>query len=536
MKKLTRSAIIAFVFGFVLLYHTAFAQNYTYFNKIDTNYPEDSIISDNVAYVGGVYYMSKQAGGLYYSHDARGWRYIDGSENSRIVSDHKRYSDKLIVFNNGSLDKSHDGASWTLLHQFLPDTVVRYDNGAYIAFEKESADAQGGTLYFSFDAETWVKPVGDVRVLDGRFTLNQYRDKFILNGIHTEQGTMSAVLLFDGSVHALPYNYLEYDTKNGIYAAIDDTQDGIALWKGTSLDGEFTPILPWAEGTAPLTNASYFDGSFYTATVEGNKVSDIYKSNPDGSWEPAAQFYMPLYKTVDEGGSEREVYIMHDSSKNSVNVVVLKNGDSITYDKAGVTLANGLKFNIYGSVFGITMADRPSNLLSTDGLNWHQVDDASAFSILNAHALRGDYLFVDRTTDHTVLEPKGDPYEGIGYKGVEVRVDGWYIAFDQPPVIVNDRTLVPLRAIAESIGAEVGYDGATKTITLHKGGNIITMQVGGNTAHITYYDGAEYDAYLDSPATLINDRTLVPVRFIADTFGFNVEWAADTKTVWLNSK
>jgi len=62
------------------------------------------------------------------------------------------------------------------------------------------------------------------------------------------------------------------------------------------------------------------------------------------------------------------------------------------------------------------------------------------------------------------------------------------------------------------------------------------MQVGGSVAHITYFDGATYDAYLDSPATLVGDRTLVPVRFIADTFGFHVDWQADTKTVWLTSK
>ncbi len=531
MRKITKIIATVLAVCFTLLYPTAFAENYTYFDIVNTNYPEDSIISDNVTYVGGVYYMSKQAGGMFYSHDAKGWHFIEGSEHARVISDRKQYSDRLVVFSDGYLASSYDGASWTLLRQFLPDTVVHYDNGAYIAFEKESPDQQGGTLYFSYDAETWVKPT-EARVLDGRFTVNQYRDKYILNGINTESGTLSAVLLFDGSLYTLPYDYVEYDTRSGNYAGIKKTDTSVELYIGTSPDALAPFALP-ADTT--VTNASYYDGSFYIASIQDNIFSNVYKSNPDGTWTPYGLFYMPLYKTVDDEGFERGVYILHDGYKNTVSVVILKNGES-AFQMAGVTLANGVRFDMYGSVFGITTGDKPSNLLSTDGLNWHQVDDASAFSILNAHSLRGDYLFVDRTTDHTVLLPKGDPEDKIGDKGVEVRIDGWYIAFDQPPVIINDRTLVPLRAIAESIGAEVAYDGTSKTITLSKGGNLISMQLGGTVAHITYFDGAVYDAYLDTPATLINDRTLVPVRFIADTFGYNVDWQADTKTVWLTSK
>lgn len=142
MRKFTKAGIVTFVVCFTLLYHTAFAQNYTYFDIMNTNYPEDSIISDNVTYVGGVYYMSKQSGGIFYSRDAKGWHFIGGSDNARIISDRKRYSDRLIVFADGKLAKSYDGANWTLLHTFSPETVVHYDNGAYIAFEKDASGQQ----------------------------------------------------------------------------------------------------------------------------------------------------------------------------------------------------------------------------------------------------------------------------------------------------------------------------------------------------------------------------------------------------------
>jgi hypothetical protein len=95
---------------------------------------------------------------------------------------------------------------------------------------------------------------------------------------------------------------------------------------------------------------------------------------------------------------------------------------------------------------------------------------------------------------------------------------------------------VPIRAIAEALGATVGYDDRTKTITISKNGNTITMTVGADSAHITYYDGADYTPVLDCPTLIINDRTLVPVRFISEAFNKTVEWQADTKTVWITSK
>lgn len=103
------------------------------------------------------------------------------------------------------------------------------------------------------------------------------------------------------------------------------------------------------------------------------------------------------------------------------------------------------------------------------------------------------------------------------------------IAFDQVPVIENGRTLVPLRAIFEKIGATVEWDGNTQTVKATKGDISISLTINNTTA---YKNGQAIT--LDVPAKILNGRTLVPVRFIADCFGVNVEWIQETKTVYLS--
>ena len=105
------------------------------------------------------------------------------------------------------------------------------------------------------------------------------------------------------------------------------------------------------------------------------------------------------------------------------------------------------------------------------------------------------------------------------------------IAFDQVPVIENGRTLVPLRAIFEKIGATVEWDGNTQTVKATKGDTSISLTINNTTA---YKNGQPIT--LDVPAKILNGRTLVPVRFVADCFGVDVQWVQETQTVLLTAK
>ena len=118
------------------------------------------------------------------------------------------------------------------------------------------------------------------------------------------------------------------------------------------------------------------------------------------------------------------------------------------------------------------------------------------------------------------------PEASVVDSSISVTVNGSYVQFDQPPIFENGRTLVPLRAIFEALGAEVLWDGNTQTVTATKYGTEISLQIGSTRL---YVNGNAI--ILDVPAKVINSRTLVPVRAVSEAFGCKVDWVQDTQTV-----
>lgn len=114
---------------------------------------------------------------------------------------------------------------------------------------------------------------------------------------------------------------------------------------------------------------------------------------------------------------------------------------------------------------------------------------------------------------------------------VDLYVDTVKLEPDSPPVIVDGRTLVPVRAIFEALGAEVQWDPATRTASGTRGDTTVSVQIDNTTA---YVNGEA--RVLDVPAQLINNRTMVPARFISESFGSRVFWDPATQSVRVSSK
>lgn len=114
---------------------------------------------------------------------------------------------------------------------------------------------------------------------------------------------------------------------------------------------------------------------------------------------------------------------------------------------------------------------------------------------------------------------------------VSVQLDGENIVFtDAEPRIVNDRTFLPLRAVFEAMGAEIGYDKGV--ITAVRGGRTIVMTVG--SAEVSVTENGETETIVMDVAPFIDpalSRTFVPVRFAAQALGAVVGWDAEARTV-----
>ncbi len=122
------------------------------------------------------------------------------------------------------------------------------------------------------------------------------------------------------------------------------------------------------------------------------------------------------------------------------------------------------------------------------------------------------------------------PINSYVMNNISVILNDKMIFFDVPPIIEDGRTLVPLRAIFENLKAEIEWDDFTKTITAKKNDKTIRIQIGNKIATI---NGDQYN--LDVPAKIINGRTLVPLRFISESFDAEVLWDDKNKIVYIKS-
>ncbi|WP_255298502.1 copper amine oxidase N-terminal domain-containing protein [Brevibacillus dissolubilis] len=123
--------------------------------------------------------------------------------------------------------------------------------------------------------------------------------------------------------------------------------------------------------------------------------------------------------------------------------------------------------------------------------------------------------------------PVKAPVTAVAQADIKVQYNGKALAFpDQKPVIKNSRTLVPIRPIAEGLGFDVQWDNATRKVSINKGTSSVNLIIDQKTAKKN-----EQTLTLDVPAQIINGRTMVPVRFIAEALNYQVNWSQATTTV-----
>ena len=114
---------------------------------------------------------------------------------------------------------------------------------------------------------------------------------------------------------------------------------------------------------------------------------------------------------------------------------------------------------------------------------------------------------------------------------IDLVIDGEKLELDVPPQLVEQRTLVPLRAIFEKLGATVEWDQATQTATATKGTDVVQITIDSTTA---YVNGQAQT--LDVPAMAIDGRTLVPVRFVSESLQADVQWIQESQTVQITTQ
>jgi len=189
---------------------------------------------------------------------------------------------------------------------------------------------------------------------------------------------------------------------------------------------------------------------------------------------------------------------------------------SITIDKDTTTVKINPGATINGIKINGTQAITMNNSIATLSFDTMQIPNWAYDTIEPV------------VTSYNPPAPKPEPITSttiilrIGSKNMYV--NGKLVVLDSVPIIRNDRTLLPIRFVAEALGAQVGWDGATQKVTIQDRTTKIEMWINKPTALVNgktvYIDPANHKV----TPILVNARTMVPVRFVAETLGATVEW------------
>lgn len=170
----------------------------------------------------------------------------------------------------------------------------------------------------------------------------------------------------------------------------------------------------------------------------------------------------------------------------------------------GITLTAIMALGFVGNVF----AEEASVLVETQTA----ITETTAEETKTAEEVQIEVQEVEEQTTKIIVK----------FNGVEMNFE------DQGPVIKDNRTLLPFRAILEKMGATVTWDEVNRTVRAIKGTTGMVFEIG-NTVAIIGQERVD----MDVPAQIINGRTMIPVRFVAENLGYNVEFDNSTEGVYV---
>ena len=335
----------------------------------------------------------------------------------------------------------------------------------------------------------------------------------------------------------------------GLYTSMQKAENDFLL--RYSFDGEI-----WFDFSKPLTNSALWvmrvnDENIILndlATVDGVCQVVLSKSAPQSCLYYSGLVYEfgndsfidnPAYTGAelvyaDKTLQNHFLYVYRTDLGSTYKYEIVRVTESRALKNASAVIASkALELYIENDTLCFAQNGESTNLINVGDQFWHQVSDDIAFPLLrSAHDLSFGQFFDAGYSKNYYLQ-NGKNYN-IETDGVEVNLRGSFLAFDSAPQIVNGRTMVPLRAIAEALGCVISYNAQSQQIQIDKDGFTLYMTIGSQVAHKYWPDGVSAEIILDAAPIIAKGRTLVPLRFISENLNISTSWDSAYMTANLN--
>lgn len=276
--------------------------------------------------------------------------------------------------------------------------------------------------------------------------------------------------------------------------------------------------LPWVPTSPNIPDLESAFGYMATGIGEGTGIYQADKFKWIGGKGINAEKYAAL---LNKAGLPGVTFI--PETKGEAGGVRLKITDYHTFNpaKTGIyTLAYAYsltKFTVPKSGKSIVMFDK---VMGTNKIGQYLEQGLTPQQIEAKYAAALNSFKEDRKK-HLIYGQK---------KHIDVLVSGTPVVFDTAPYLdKNNRLMVPLRAIVEALGANVAYDAQTKKINISKSGNTVIFTINQTTAIVNGQTKT-----MDTSAVIKNSRTMIPLRYVSEYLGANVNWDQANQTVHIH--
>lgn len=231
-----------------------------------------------------------------------------------------------------------------------------------------------------------------------------------------------------------------------------------------------------------------------------------------------------LTVTTDKGESfNKEINVADASAYNNIKITpstqIIKNGSNIKLKAIGEF--NGRKINISPKIINFSFEDINANINPND----------FSVNIVSYGENPRIIAKIGEKTSTLRLFDENSKFIKMKVNDVNYSINGEAKKMDAKPFISNSRTLVPIRFIIEAIGGEVNWNNDLRIVTINYNGNIIELPIDSKIIKIN-----ESNLEIDQASIINGDRTYVPIRFVAENLGMNVNYIDETREIEIISK
>jgi outer membrane protein assembly factor BamB len=360
---------------------------------------------------------------------------------------------------------------------------------------REEGDPLSGYLFptISKDGTIYVVSYAYLSAINPNGTL-KWKRKIGYTGINWSSPAISK----DGTIYVVDHNHL--------YAI---NPDGTLKWK-------YEPDGDLSVHSSPIISS---DGTIY---VGGDDY--LYAINPDGTlkWQyETGHGYISSSPAISKDGTiyaTDSIYLYAIGSTGETHCIITASAGT----GGSISPSGNITVN-YGDSKTFIMTPNSGYKISTV-----KVDGVSK-GVISSHT------FTNITANHTIEaifeEEKKETVIILQIGNSSFTVNGIPNTLDSPPVIKNSRTLLPIRAIIESLGGSVSWDATERKVTVSLGSITIELWIGKYMAKVNGVDTPIDPENKKVVPEIISSRTMLPLRFVTENLGCDVKWDGTTKTI-----